>query len=359
MRVEAARPGELGPQEAARWLRLQDGDPRLGSPFFSLAWARLVDGVRPDARVAVIEDGGEIVAFLPVQRLSAFTAMPIGAPLNDAHGLIAAADLEIDWPAVLGALRVDRCDFTALRPRQAATQAHQRAVSRVWHADLTGGIDAYLDRKRAQGSDGLKKVHQYGRRFWREAPAPRFDAFAQDETALAAMIGWKRAQLRRTAQTDIIAWPWVEEVIRRAAASGDPDMTGASFVLHAGGGPVCVTLCLRRGPVLHTWFTAYDPSFEQLRPGVVGWRAMIEAAAAAGLRDVEMGPGDYQYKRTLATHSMEIADGFVARPSVAAAVRAVEWRVRCVLERRAAPPVCDLPGKVMRRWDMLRALGRV
>ncbi len=357
MRVEAARPGELGPQEAARWRRLQDADPQLAGPFFSLAWARLVDSVRPDARVAVIEDGGEIVAFLPVQRLSAFTAMPIGAPLNDAQGLVAAADLEIDWPAVLAALRVDRCDFTALRPDQAATRAHQRSACPVWHADVTDGMDAYLGRKRDQRSAGLKKANQYHRRFWREAPGPRFDAFVQDETALEAMIDWKRAQYRRTGQTDIIARAWVGELIRRAAASTDPDMTGAGFVLRADGGPACVTLCLRRGAVLHTWFTAYEPSLEQLRPGIVNWRAMIEAAAGAGLHDVEMGPGDYQYKRTLATHSSEIADGFVSRPSLAAAVRAAQWRVRGAFERRAWPRVSDLPGKAMRRWDMWRALG--
>ena len=54
----------------------------------SLAFAQAVDRFHPGARVAVVEDGGNIQAFLPYQLGSRAIGLPIGSPMNDLQGFI-------------------------------------------------------------------------------------------------------------------------------------------------------------------------------------------------------------------------------------------------------------------------------
>ena len=65
MPTTVCRLEDLGPAELDRWSRLQRGDAALHSPFLRPAFAVAVGRRRPDARVAVVEDGGEVIAFSP------------------------------------------------------------------------------------------------------------------------------------------------------------------------------------------------------------------------------------------------------------------------------------------------------
>jgi CelD/BcsL family acetyltransferase involved in cellulose biosynthesis len=64
----ACRLEDLGPAELGRWSRLQRGDPDLHSPLLRPEFAMAVGRGRRDARVAVVEDGGEVVALFPFER---------------------------------------------------------------------------------------------------------------------------------------------------------------------------------------------------------------------------------------------------------------------------------------------------
>jgi hypothetical protein len=68
-----ARPGELGPDEIAAWYSMQRKTESLASPFLCLKLAMAVDRFCPNARVAVLADGPDIVGFFPRRpRPSAF-----------------------------------------------------------------------------------------------------------------------------------------------------------------------------------------------------------------------------------------------------------------------------------------------
>ena len=93
MRVDSVQPGELADGDIAAWRDLLAADPELSSPYLTPDWAQLVARHRADVRVAVWrDDAGKAHGFLPVQRTSAYAALPAGGPVCDYQALIAAKD---------------------------------------------------------------------------------------------------------------------------------------------------------------------------------------------------------------------------------------------------------------------------
>ena len=82
-------PSELGPGELTRWRQLH-GHPELANPFLAPEFAVGVGRVRPSGRVAVLEEGPEVVGFFPSEWGPFRVGRPIGAGLSDCQGLVHA-----------------------------------------------------------------------------------------------------------------------------------------------------------------------------------------------------------------------------------------------------------------------------
>jgi CelD/BcsL family acetyltransferase involved in cellulose biosynthesis len=148
MHVSIVRPDELGPSEAALWAKFQQTSPLTLNPFMSLTFARAVGRFRSNARVAVIEDGGKIEAFLPFERDALAMGLPIGHPMNDLHGFIGSgAPLDARLVVRKAGLRAWRFDHapaeqSALIPFHYAGVAVQAPV-----INLRDGYDSYLSSR--------------------------------------------------------------------------------------------------------------------------------------------------------------------------------------------------------------------
>lgn len=355
MRIDVITPAELGPDGQARWRALQASDPALADPFHSPEWARIIGTVRADARIAVVEDGRQTVAFVPVQRSSPFAAMGLGAPICDGDGIVAAPDVPLDLTALPGALGVDRIDFGHLPLATGRYDDVVRVRDTVMVADLSDW-PGFLAARRAEGSSTLRNLDKKKRKMAREVGELDFRAFEPDPEALACLLAWKSDQFRRTGQPNVLAHRWCLEAHERAAVSADPLFCGATVSVRAGGRVVAGLLALRAGPVLHAWMIAHDPGLASYSPGAMVWHHMFEAGHAAGVRHIDFGCGDYPYKRFYRTGERGIGCGFVGRPSLAAAWRGSMFATRSLMERSSNPTLAGLPGRIMRRLDTLRAL---
>ena len=71
---------------------------------------------------------------------------------------------------------------------------------------------------------------------------------------------------------------------------------------------------------------------------------------------LDLGPGDYQFKRSLANTGQWVTHGFVGLPSPSSLVREAAYGVRAAAEALPLGRVSALPGKAMRRLDVLRGL---
>ena len=65
MRVTVIRPEVLRPSEAKQSENFQQLSPIASHPFLSLTYAKAADRTESNARVAIVEEDGNIDAFIP------------------------------------------------------------------------------------------------------------------------------------------------------------------------------------------------------------------------------------------------------------------------------------------------------
>jgi CelD/BcsL family acetyltransferase involved in cellulose biosynthesis len=358
VRFHTIAPHEIGPVEVEAWEALRAADRDLGSPYFSPHWTKLVARHRKDIKVAVItDDAGKFIGFFPVQRPSSWSAMPVGAPLCDYQGLIGAADFEFKPRDLAKALGVGRIDFTHLLAKQTAFTRSIREHDGSWVVDVDGNDDTYVRTKKDSGSSSLKKIEQKRRKWERESNLPlTFQCFEPSKEGFLEMLAWKEDQYQRTGQINPLAHDWARRVVEETFDIAEPGFQGALFTLRLGERIVAYNYCLMGNNVLHDWFIAHDRSYDEYSPGLLLSRDLIRCAAARGLREIDFGPGDYQYKRTLATRQRVITNGFVSRPGPSSLLRGLFYDVRTLAAGAPLGNHATLPARAMRRMDVWRGL---
>src|ERR1700739_1810966 len=100
MKVTVVRPDELDGNEEKLWHEFQTLSPMAAHPCFSLAYARAVCRADDSGRVAVVEDGGKICAFIPYSKGSDGVADTLGGGQTGIDGLVSSHE-RIDLRAVV------------------------------------------------------------------------------------------------------------------------------------------------------------------------------------------------------------------------------------------------------------------
>jgi CelD/BcsL family acetyltransferase involved in cellulose biosynthesis len=337
MTIDLVRPLDLGHDDITTWTRLQ-GDGPLASPFLSPHWSRAVARAKgPDAeraRVAIVREGGEAKGFMAA-RVGRVTAMPVGAPMCDYQGLVAADDLVVEPRRLVTAMGVQRMDFTSLMIEAPgfAGCARGRAVSHV--LDISKGYDAYAADRQAAGTDILKDCAKKRRKLERELGEVVFTAESRSLHDFDALIAWKRAQYAH-----------------------EPALRGVMFTLHVAGKLAAVHYALCTPKIAHAWFIAHDDAMQRYSPGVILITEVLRWAAERGMAELDLGPGDYRFKVSLANRQREVGHGFVGRLAPATLMRAAQYEVRRTAEALPLGRFSALPGKAMRRMDLWRGLGQ-
>jgi CelD/BcsL family acetyltransferase involved in cellulose biosynthesis len=171
------------------------------------------------------------------------------------------------------------------------------------------------------------------------------------------MVAWKNDQLARTGQPRTWATPWVRAALDACFDLRAPQFGGALFTMHAEDRLAAAAFCLRSEGVLHLWLLGHDSAFDACSPGVQLVRWIVGWAGDNGVAEVDFGVGDYQYKRQLSTTQRMLERGVIAGATWSGAMRRAEHAVRARIERLPHAHFAALPGKAMRRMDLMRALG--
>lgn len=359
MRIDVVRPLDLDPADVAAWRAIQSADQAFDSPYLSPDWPiALARAGGPDAargRVAVLRDGGLATGFMTA-RVGRFTAGPSGAPLCDVQGLVARPGVALDPRLLAHAFGVGRLDLFNLAPPYGAFAPHVRGTSEALRIALPDGFEAYAADRKAAGTDILQDAAKKRRKLEREHGAATFTALSTSADDFDTLVAWKRAQYRVTGQTDIFDAGWPLTLLRQLHASIEPAFGGRLFTLHVGGELIAAHYALQGGPVLHAWFIAHAEAFSRYSPGVLLIVDILRWAERAGARALDLGPGDYRFKQSLANARSPLGHGFVGRAHPASAVRGAAYALRQAAERRDLGRWSALPGKAMRRIDLLRSL---
>jgi CelD/BcsL family acetyltransferase involved in cellulose biosynthesis len=107
---------------------------------------------------------------------------------------------------------------------------------------------------------------------------------------------------------------------------------------------------------LHAWFVAYDPALADHSPGQILFVESIRCAAQAGYVEMDLGPGDYRFKESLANDSRAVGAGFIGRTGLASAMKAAQFQMRALVESLPVGRAKHWPAKAMRRFDVARGL---
>ena len=154
-------------------------------------------------------------------------------------------------------------------------------------------------------------------------------------TDFQTLIALERTQLKQTNQTDIFAAGWTMNLIQALFERRDLDFGGALFTLRTGDRLAAVHFHLRSGATVHGWLIAHAPAFEGYSPGLLLFQDILKWMAGGAYSRLDLGCGDYRFKRELSNTAQETGHGFVAshrRPPCCAASP-----IACARPRRAWP----------------------
>lgn len=328
MRVTVVRPSELGCSEAEQWRAFQGSSPMMSHPFLSLSYARTWGAAYASARVAVVEDGGRIEAFIPFELDGGRTASTLGGAHTAVDGMVTSG-APLDMSAVvrkagLRGWRFERApvDQKALDPYRYSGPHHCRTVSYV---DLSGGYDKYV----SDLSDGTRKriarTEAYRRALQRKVGSVSFDWRNPKPEYFDQLIEWKSAQYRNA--REMAENPAVMSVLRELAHMDTDDCRGLMGVLFAGGQTAALTLCLEGPGVIALSTLAYNPEFARFSAGTMQLLDLIRDAEEHGITMVDFGADhtvqENTYKDRFRNATYELSGGAVWASRMEAKARSI------------------------------------
>ncbi|GAA4790027.1 hypothetical protein GCM10023220_13880 [Streptomyces ziwulingensis] len=308
------RPDELGPDDMKRWRELGAGAEVPQNPFLDPGFTRAVGRFRAGTRVAVLQEDGTPVGYFPFERGTFGRGRAVGLGVSDSQGAVLSPQVRLDARRLLRACSLSSWEFDNLAEGQHAFAPYAAEELAVPVVDLDGGFGHYLEKLRGSAPGFVRQTLAKERRLVRQVGEVRFVYDSHDPAVLRELMRWKSAQYRRTGRRDRFAQEWISGLVHLLARGDDPECRGLLSVLYAGDRPVAAHFGLRSPTVLSWWFPAYDRAYGKFSPGLVLHLRMLEAAAADGVRLVDLGSGPARYKTTLKTRDLWVYEGAVVCP---------------------------------------------
>lgn len=314
-------PELLTPREIQAWSDIQRAEPAFDSPYFHPEFTRAVGRVRSDVEVAVIEQAGEPVGFLPYQRGALGIGKPVGGKLSDYQGVIARAEVPWSPQQLLRDTRLACYDFDHLLASQTAFESHATETGKSPYLDLSSGYDTYCRARKQAGTDVVARTMQKSRKLEREVGPLEFVAHTADKAILETLRRWKSAQYLQSGLSDVFAFPWTGALLEDFMEHPSDDFSPLLSMLTIHSRPVAITYSLRAHDCVHSWFTAYDKEFAAYSPGVILFLRLAQEAERLGISKIDLGKGDERYKWSLASASTDLLEGSVRGTAVGLLLR--------------------------------------
>lgn len=330
-------PHDVSPEERARWDEYCRSSAGRGGAFYSYAYVKAVADVRPNVRVAVLEQAGSPVGFLPFQFADRWhrwlkAAEPVGDEMAMYFGVITKPGLRVDPKQLLRQAGLGSLLFTNLDESQLALGLTGQQPDVGLRIEFPRGSSAYWTALKQADKRFVDDTSRRERNLAKAAGPLHFQFQTQDtRSALNNLVQMKRQQYSRTGPVDGLAEQWKRDLLFRLAGSSDPSCSGVLSVLHAGGTWVASHFGVRSSSTLYYWFPVYNPEFRAYSPGRLLLCKIIDAAADQGIVAIDRGPGDSQAKRDFANNQHLYYRGLWCRPTLGSlcfrAQMSWRWRV--------------------------------
>ncbi len=311
MKAHLIRPGELDAAHLSLWREFQAKEPLLQSPFFSPEFTQAVGAERVDAFVAILEDAGAIRGFFPFHRCASGVGKPIGGPISDYQGVVAAPDFDLRGEDLLRACALNAYDFNHAPANQSALYPGAIHNSRSPYIDLSEGFDAYIDARLRHSRKNLKDLDRRRRKIEREIGPLQFNYSDDREETWRRLVAMKNQSYERLNVRSILDVGWVDRALAALRATSNQHFAGLMTSIFAGDRMIAGHFGMRSKTTWCWWFNSYDYDVRNYAPGML---LILEAAKRApieGLTKIDFGRGDAEYKLVFSTGATPLCEGSI------------------------------------------------
>jgi CelD/BcsL family acetyltransferase involved in cellulose biosynthesis len=310
IKVRTVTYDQLTPAEVATWSAIQRRNPLLGTPYFCPEFTQAVSAVRRDVEVAVLEQEGAAVGFLPFQRGRFNVGRPVADTLSDFQGIIAAEGVECSPVDLVRGCGLSALHFDHLVSEQAQFAPHAWQTYDSPYIDLPRGVEAYI-QEQENGRRIMGEYRQRKRKLGREIGEVQFETHVTDPAVLATFIEWKSEQYRLTGVPSIFDFEWVRDLLDRIMEFSGETFAPVLSVAYAGDAIAAINFGMRSESVLHPWFPTYNAELSRYSTGTMHMIELMHAAKALGIGRIDLGKGPEPYKRRLMNGASYVMEGCV------------------------------------------------
>ena len=346
--VEIRKLASLTADERAQWNAWSAADPDLASPYFRVEFAEIAGTVSPDSGLAVFHRDGAVVGYFPYQRRGG-AIQPIGAPMNDYHGVIGPRGLVPTLAEVAALLDGTRFSVNGwVGPASGGVKGESFRTT----IPEDGGYGAWYAARRQAFGKYFKDKERAARSMASEYGVVDVQIGVRDGALLDELITLKREQYRRTTRHDIFACGWTRDLLHALMASRHDDFGASIAVLRAGGQIAAMEYSLHAGQRFHFWFPAYVPALARCSPGIILSMETIRLGAEQGYRDFDYGFGGEAYKRYFCDTVQPVTEAAILRPGLPSALGDA---AEAVLSLAGVERAETLRNSLRRRWNVIEA----
>ena len=353
MDVALKKPSELAHDEREAWAEFVASDPALASPYFAPEFAECCEEARPDTRVVVVREQGIPVGFLPLHTGRFGFARPLAGPLGDVHGVIGEPGRPVDLAAWLKAARIPVFLFHGALASQPAFRPFTCGRGGGWIIDVSEGYDAWHEGRRQISSKITRNIRTRFRRLEEAEGGHRFVMEDERPEAMAQMIAWKSEQYCETGVFDVFSVGWTRRLLDAVLRRRSERFRGVCSTLEIGGKFAAVHVGMASDRLVQYWFPAYDRDLGAISPGLVLMVESARRAAGHGQQGVDLGPGEFAFKKDLASYQVGLAGGYCATAPLADALRRTAFDLSDWAHPERTGTVARLSGKALRKLDRL------
>ena len=311
LQIEVVEAGQLTVADRVLWRAMVEANPDLASPYFRWEFTEIAARVSPDAAVAILSKGGRTIGYFPHQRRGA-AIQPLGAPMNDYHGVIAMPGEAPSLAAVASLLNAPRLNVSAWVGPSGAGELRETLMT-VTPAE---GFDPWYAERRKTWGKYFKDKERARRSLEAELGPIRVERGLKDPALLDHLIGLKRDQYARTGRHDIFACGWTRDLLHALMASEHDDFGASMAALWAGDRLTAIEYSLHAGDRYHFWFPAYQPELARCSPGILLTMDTMRLGCEAGFRVFDFGFGGEGYKKYFCNATQTVREAVILRPGV-------------------------------------------
>jgi CelD/BcsL family acetyltransferase involved in cellulose biosynthesis len=347
LQIEIVTIDQLTLADRVLWRAMTDANPDLASPYFRYEFTEIAGRISPDAAVAILSRDGCTVGYFPHQRRGA-AVQPLGAPMNDYHGVIAMPGEAPPLETVAALLGAPRLNVSAWVGPSGVGEPRETLMT----ITPEEGFDAWYAERRVTWGKYFKDKERARRSLEAEQGAIRVERGLTDPALLDHLIGLKRDQYARTGRHDIFACGWTRDLLHALMKDHREDFGASMAALWTGDRIAAIEYSLHAGDRYHFWFPAYEPAIARCSPGILLTLDTMRLGCADGFRVFDFGFGGEGYKKYFCNASQGVREAVVLKPGLGAALSDAAVGL---LNGAAGGRAERLRTSVRRRWAAIEA----